>query len=222
VRVNWDVTENPPRYGYFFAREYGSIYLENRKPARPLSVVYRPHTVLRDLWQVAKYLNLHRFQCSIQNVDRVDPEQSDAFLHSHSYAVAIALMGIPLFFLETKHYSAGARAEIRAMLDLYKQHRLAIYRGIVHPIGEKPDNASWTGFQCHLADERCGYLTVFRERCNADAERTLRLGWLERGGALLTDLVRGTTAETQVGGDGAIPLRIDDAPGFRFMRYEMA
>jgi hypothetical protein len=176
--------------------------------------------VLRDLWQVARYLDLHRFQCTIQNVDRVDPAWSDAGAHSHRYAVAIALMGIPLFFQETKLYNDAARAEIRPLLAVYKAHREAIYRGMVHPIGDQPDNASWTGFQCHLAHENRGYLTVFRERCNQEATAMLQLGWLAPGAIQVMDLVRGTTAEQPVGTDGAVGFRIDDAPGFRFLAYE--
>jgi len=219
VRVNWDVTENAARYGYFFAREYGCIYLENRKPERPLSVVYRPHTVLRDVWQIAKYLNLHRFQCSVQNVDRVTEERSDARLHSHSYATAIALMGIPLFFQETKYYSAEARAEIGALLKVYREHRESIYKGIVHPIGAKPDNGSWTGFQCHLSDENRGYLTIFRERCNPEREQPIKLGWLGGGAIEVTDLVRGETREKPVGADGSVSFDIEHAPGFLFLKY---
>ena len=45
VRVNWDVTENPARIGYYFGREYGNIYLENRKPMKPPHVVYHPYLV---------------------------------------------------------------------------------------------------------------------------------------------------------------------------------
>ena len=220
VRVNWDVTENAVRYGYFFAREYGCIYLENRKTERPLSVVYRPHTVLRDVWQISKYLNLHRFQCSVQNVDRVTEERSDARLHPHSYATAIALMGIPLFFQETKYYSAEARAEIGALLKVYKEHRESIYKGIVHPVGAKPDNGSWTGFQCHIPEKNRGYLTVFRERCNPEREHSLRLGWLGGGKIEITDLVRGETCERPVGADGAVSFDIDSAPGFLFLKYE--
>ena len=219
VRVNWDVTENEPRYGYFFAREYGSIYLENRKPARPLSVVYRPHTVLRDLWQVARYLNIHRFQCPIQNVDRVDPEYSDAPLHSHAYATAIALMGIPLFFQETKYYSESAKAEIRALLEVYKEHRAFLFEGIVHPIGAKPDNASWTGFQCHLPNEGRGYLLIFRERCNARARHSFELGWLRPGTLHLTDLVSKRNWRQQTGPGGPLDITVDRAPGFRFLHY---
>jgi hypothetical protein len=219
VRINWDVTENAPRYGYFFAREYGCIYLENRKPEVPYTVVYRPHTVLRDLWQVARYLNLHRFQCSIQNVDHVNPRRSDAGLHPHSYAVAIALMGIPLFFLQTKLYTAAAKAEIRSLLDIYKQHRDAIYAGIVHPIGGKPDNASWTGFQCHLAEEHHGFLTIFRERCNGETRHSFELGWLRDTTVRITDLMEGTTRTCAVGADGVVEFEIGTAPGFLFCSY---
>lgn len=221
VRVNWDVTENPARYGYFFAREYGCIYLENRKPVKPTGVVYRPHTVLRDLWQISKYLNLHRFQCSIQNVDRVDRAHSDAHLHSHSYATAIALMGIPLFFQQTQYYSPQARAEIRRLLDIYKQHRESIYRGMVHPIGQKPDNARWTGFQCHLADEQRGYLMLLRERCNDQAQHTYALAGLDAGPIDLTDLISGQTWREELGPGGALRVSISQAPGFRFMQYKV-
>lgn len=223
ARVNWDVTENPARYGYFFAREYGSIYLENRKPSRPLSVVYRPHTVLRDLWQIAKYLNPHRFQCSIQNVDMVDRERSDAHLHSHSYAVAVGLVGIPLFFLQTRHYSKEAKVEIRSLLDVYKKHRKAMYGGLTIPVGDKPDNASWTGFQCRLPEENAGYLTVFRERCNPDSSHALKLGWATPGATIeLTNLIDGAVGEIRVGDDGAVPFTIEDAPDFRLFKYRIS
>ncbi|MBI1335924.1 MAG: hypothetical protein GC164_03065 [Phycisphaera sp.] len=220
VRINWDVTENPARYGYFFAREYGCIYLENRKPAKPVGVVYRPHTVLRDLWQIAQYLNLHRFQCSIQNVERTDPQISDAHLHDHSYATAIALMGIPLFFLETKYYTDNAVQEIRKVLAIYKQHRDAIYRGVVHPIGNKPDNASWTGFQSHLPDENRGYLTLYRERCNPQPDATIQLGWLRNLKVRFTDLLNERSDDQQLGPDGSPTFTLPHAPGFAFLRYD--
>lgn len=220
VRVNWDVTENPARYGYFFAREYGCIYLENRKPARPLSVVYRPHTVLRDMWQIARYLNLNRFQCTIQNVDRVDCEHSDASLHSHTYVTTMALMGIPLFFQELKYYSDSAKSEIREVLETYKTHRDAIYQGIVYPIGDKPDNSNWTGFQCQC-DDGGGYLTVFRERCNGQSRRSLALRGLRPGVIRLTNLLTGEQTRQQIGDVRKVTLDISDAPGSLFMRYDM-
>ena len=222
VRVNWDVTENAPRCGYFFGREYGSLYLENRKPAYPPGVVYRPHTVLRDLWQAARYLDLRQIQGTIQNVDLVDRARSDAHLHSQAYAVAIALMSLPLFFLETKLYSAAAKAQIKPLLNAYRQHREALSRGLVYPIGSQPNNHSWTGFQCRCAGERRGYLLVFRELHNACARHSVRLYGLPPGRIRLTDLLDGSRRDVMLREHGRIPLRIPQAPGFLFLGYDGA
>ncbi len=220
VRINWDVTENEPRFGYFFGREYGSIYLENRKDRCPEWVVYQPHTVLRDLWQVAHYLNLNRFQASVQNIDRVDPAYSDGPAHSHAYCVAITLMATPLFFAETHHYRPAARAEIRALLAVYKEHRAAVYSGMVQPIGSKPDNRSWTGFQCLLPDGESGYLTVFREIGNPETTATLALHRMANEKLVFTDLCSGEAWQTQTDAQGRVAFTIPTAPRFRFLRYE--
>lgn len=219
VRVNWDLTENTPRFGYFFAREYGPVYLENRKPRRPPSAVYRPHTVLRDLWQIAHYLNLHRFQCTIQDVARVDPGRSDAHLHSQQYAVAAALMGLPLFFLETKLLTAEARRQVRELLAVYLQHRAAMFGGLVDPVGDCPDNASWTGFHCHEPGADSGYLMLFRERLNEQPERSIALGVPPRRRLRVTDLVSGVASPVEADTNGAMALTIDEAPAFRFLHY---
>ena len=221
VRINWDVTEVDPRYGYFFAREYGCIYLANRKPERPVSVIYRPHTNLRDWWQIAKYLNLHRFQCSIQNVDLVNRELSDACLHPHDYVTAAALMGIPLFFQQTQFYSKDARNRVRKVLDAYRPHREAIYRGTVHPIGSKPNNASWTGFQC-VVDESSGYMTIFREICSPSETADIKLHGAEGKMIKFTDLITGKTAEYQADRHGTAGFTIPKAPGFIFGRYTIS
>ncbi len=222
VRVNWDVTENPPRYGYFFAREYGLLYLENRKPRFPAWVSYRPHTVLRDLWQVAKYINLNKVQCSVQNVEAVDPNWSDARLHNHPYSVAIALMGTPLFFQLTSRYSPAARDQIRALLSVYKQHREEMYQGYVFPIGDKPSNRSWTGFQNHNFDTGAGYLTIFRELHNPEPEQTLRLRFVAGKTLLLAHLCRGEERTVEVGEDGKVAFGIGQPAGFLFCRYQEA
>ena len=226
VRVNWDVTENPARVGYFYARDLGNIYLENRKPMEPEHVVYHPYLVLRDAWQVAKYTNLNRFQVTIQNPERVNRQVSDAYLHSHAYTVAIALMASPIFFQETHYYTDEAREEIRPLLATYKKHRDEMYRGYVFPIGSKPDNASWTGFQNVPATDGSGYLMIFREIGAASAEASIPLRFLGATGVEvdlnLTDLLTGHKRRVEVGQDGQVSFRIDKAPGFLFLRYEIA
>lgn len=163
VRVNWDVTENPPRIGYYFGREYGNIYLENRKPMMPENVVYHPWLVLRDAWHVAKYTNLNKFQITYQNVERVNRKVSDAYKHNHDYALAITLMGSPIFFQEIHLLSKEAKTTIKPLIDTYKTVRNKMYAGYVFAIGEEPTNATITGFQNYAPETESGYLTLFRE-----------------------------------------------------------
>jgi hypothetical protein len=219
LRINWDLTEVDARYGYFFAREFGCIYLENRKPVIPVTVVYRPGTVLRDLWQISRYCNLLKFQGSIQNIDMVNKRFSDAGAYNHAYCTAIALMSTPLFFCETQLYSDSARDEIRPLLAAYKKVREDIYRGLVHPIGDKPDGASWTGFECELVDEKRGFLTLFREPGNSDRSYAYRLPHLAGLTLQLEDLLCGDTWSASVNASGWISFTIETPCDFRFLSY---
>jgi len=97
--VNWDVTEIPPRAGYFYGREYGNVYLENRKvtTARP-NVQYVPFKVLKDAWLLSKYVNLNKFQVTVQNIDMTkDTMKTDAKKYNHPYVVGLSLMASPIF-----------------------------------------------------------------------------------------------------------------------------
>jgi len=221
TRVNWDVTERSPRIGYYWAREYGKIYLENRKPVRPAKVVYTPYLVLRDAWQVSKYLNLNQFQITVQNIDRVNRKVSDAYLHNHPYCVAITLMGSPIFFQETQYYDESDREQIRPLLRLYKKHRREMNKGYVFPIGEKPDNASWAGFQCHNPQRGSGYVTLFRERKNEVASRQIALRFLGGESIKITDLRTGDSRRVSVPQDGRVDFQIERAPDFLFCRYKL-
>ena len=220
VRVNWDVTENPPRVGYYFGREYGNIYLENRKPERPEHVVYTPYLVLRDAWHVAKYVNLNKFQVTVQNIDRVNPQASDAHAHNHPYCVAITLMGSPIFFQQTQFYTEAARRQIRPLLAAYKRHRREMFEGYVLPIGDEPDNSGWTGFQCHLPGKDVGYLTLFREIENLETERVLRLRFLAGRTLEIENLTAGDTQTLSLDAAGRGRFRIDKPSDFRFLRYK--
>lgn len=220
VRVNWDVTEVSRRYGYFFAREYGCLYLANRKPVSPPSTTYRPHTMLRDLWQLSRYINVRKIQGSIQNVDRVNQQLSDANQHPQDYCVAITLMGTPLFFQQTAYYTEEARKQIRPLLAVYKEHQKAIFRGAVYPVGSKPDNYSWAGFQSHNAVSNSGYLTIFRELNNEEPTFEMKLEFLAGRSLSITNLMDKKQRVVTVGADGMVEFAIEQAPGYLFLSYE--
>lgn len=221
ARVNWDLTEISPRYGYFFAREYGTIYLENRKPQGPWCAIYRPDTVLRDIWQISKYINLAKFQATYQNIDMMDPALSNAIHYSHAYCFAITMMATPLFFQETKYLSQAAKDELRPVIAAYKKVRKEIFAGITSPIGDKPNGASWTGFQNSSTTEK-GYLTIFRELDNEQISRKISLRNLSLGAQLkLKNLLSGEEVTATTGENGQIAFTIPEAPGFLFLKYEV-
>jgi hypothetical protein len=219
LRINWDVTEVAPRVGYFFAREYGALYLANRKPQAPASVIYRPCIMLRDAWQLARYQRLQTIQLTIQDPRRTH-RSSDAWRHGIGYCTAIALMGWPLFFMETQRLAGPDRAALRPLLAAWKRVRPLLYEADVEPIGDEPCNAAWTGFHAHRGDE--GLLLVFRELENADATAGIAIPDLAGRRLILDDLLNGDAADVAVAADGRLPLAIAEAPGFRFLRYRSA
>ncbi|MEX0361279.1 MAG: alpha-galactosidase, partial [Allomuricauda sp.] len=221
VRINWDVTENEPRIGYFFGREYGNIYLANRTVRINNQTGYIPYLMLRDAWHVSKYLNLNKFQISIQNIERTDKNNSNAHLHNHAYVTAIALMGSPLFFQETHYYSQDARKEIKNLLSIYKKHRNNMYKGIVYPIGNEPDDRSWTGFQNHWEEKGTGFLMIFRELNNLQKKKGLSLNFCAGQSLELKNLITGKKRKVTCDSTGKIVFKIEDPADFLFLSYKI-
>ena len=222
VKVNWDLTEICPRYGYFFAREYGSIYLENRKPQKPFSVIYRPATVLRDLWQISKYVNINKFQCSYQNIDMVNKDLSNASYYNHQYCMAITMMGTPLIFGQTKYLSEKAKDELRPLIKAYKNAREDMFRGYVFPVGDKPNDASWTGFQNIDDVTGNGYLMIFRELHNGETDKKIALKKLKPGTRIkIQNLMTNESSHGTLDENSQIRFSIPQAPDFLFLKYEL-
>ena len=220
--VNWDVTEDPARAGYFYGREYGNVYLENRKITTQRPVVqYVPHKVLQDAWLLSKYININKFQVTIQNIDMTkDTAATDAKKHNHAYITGIALMSSPIFFQETHFYSDKAKEEIKPLLSVYKKHRLDMYKGYVFPIGDMPDNTNWTGFQNYNLNSESGYLTIFRELKNKETTKTLHLKFIGNNKIKLTDLLTDKEEILQVK-NGDLSFSIAKSPEFKFYKYEI-
>ena len=222
IRINWDVTESEARTGYFFAREFGNIYLANRPTNAAKGVTYVPYLMLRDAWQIAKYINLNKFQITIQNTDRVDENFSNASQYGHEYATAIALMGSPIFFQETKLYTEEARKDIKSLLRIYKKYRNDIYSGFVYPIGEKPDDQSWTGFQNHAsASDDHGYLLVYREQGNKHPKQSIKINFCENERLLLTDLISNEERVVECNAEGEVSFTINEPADFLFYSYKI-
>jgi hypothetical protein len=223
--VNWDVTEVAPRMGFYFGRDCGNLYLENRKATTIRErVLYNPWHILRDAWLLSKYTNLNKIQLTFQNKDHV-PERAhaltDAHSYPHDYNLAITLMSSPILFMETQYLSDEAVGILKPMIAAYKRERGDMYKGYVFPIGSMPDNQSWTGLQNHNPDTGKGYLLIFRELKNKEPRATVPLNFVNSGSSLKLGNVLGDKAGNAVLNDkGKLECEIPKAPGFLFLKYE--
>ncbi len=218
--VGWDTTENAPRFGYYWAREYGDLHFMNRKPKVPPNAVYIPWLALRDFWHLARYNNLNKWQLVTQNPETVDPTLSDAVQHSAAYCSATTLMGIPEFMTLTRNYSPTARSQIRALLKIYKQSQKEIFESFVFAVGDEPSNRSWTGFQSYHPDSNEGFLLIFRERLSLEECKRIHLRFVPSGSAInLQDLETGDKRRVTLGQDGSASFTITRPADFLFLRY---
>lgn len=225
IQVNADLTERTPRFGYYFGRSYCSLFPQNiemchpdKNNMSPRHITYTPWLSLRQSWHYAKYMNLNQLQISLQNVDMIDPAWSDAAQHSHDYCFATTLMGLPLFFLETKYYSEAALQNLKPNLALYRNHREEMLKGTIYPIGEEPNNAATSGFQSHNEEQRYGYAVVFRE-LHAAATAEIALNFIATKKIKLTDLTSGKTTEFNADEQGSIPLDLTEPASWQLFRY---
>jgi len=217
VSLQWDLTESMPRYGLFWAREYGMVFLTNREPN--LHILYTPSVSLRDAWDLSKYMNTNKFQITIRNVKNITPP-SDAFLHAQEYATAIGLVGIPMFFEKLETYSVEDRQNIKNLLTKYKQERDALFDSYVFPIGDRPSNASFTGFQFVNNNNHSGHLLLFRELYSGEVEKEVRLAFLKNKTLKLFNLRNQTETIIKVNADGFAKFNIENPADFGFYRYE--
>ncbi len=111
---------------------------------------------------------------------------------------------------------------IRPLLAIYKKHRAQMSEGYVFPIGDEPDNMSWSAFQNVMPDKKSGYLTVFRQIENQEQTKAIALKFIAAGMKLkLTDLVAGTEQSVVVGMDNMVTFHIDNPAGFQYLKYEV-
>lgn len=223
IQISWDVTENAPRLGYFFAREYGSLHVANRKPTydcrRVRHIAYTPRLVLRDTWHLSRFVNLNQIEIPIQDVSRMDSRISNASEYSQAYCTAISLMGLPLFFMEAHTFPETAMREVSDLMKLWRRERSRIATGHVFPIGSEPCDAAITGFQCHGVDGQSGYLLVFREARAAESDVFLTLHFLRNLDVRLEDLMTDESSTAAVDDNGKLRIIMPSPASFRWLKY---
>ncbi len=223
TQTSWCPEYDDQRYGWYSpVRECGPMYFQNIQNNLPTHLAYVPYITLRHHWMMSKYYNMNDLQCHWQNPSRTNPKYSDAYLHSQSYAALSAFMTAPSCFMLTQLLKPKEREELRKIIGVYKENRKEIFESYVFPIGDEPNNASWTGFQIHHPNKKTGYLMVFRELHNEEKTKEISLKFLKNQSVKLIDLERKQKLPEILSTiDGKIKLNINNKAGYLFLKYEI-
>lgn len=211
-----------PRYGWYFAREYGSIYFQNIQEGQPVHLTFVPYQVLRQHWLMAKYFPTNKLQVMLQNPKRTRKDVSDAFQHSHGYCFAMGLPFVPTFFQSAQLLDAEGRKELKELIALYKGRREDMFTGLTFPIGDEPNNGNWAGFQMVSTKKKgSGHLLLFRELQNPEAKHIVPLKFLAGKTIIMTDARSSVKRTVQVGAQGEVEFEIAQPADYRLYDYEV-
>jgi hypothetical protein len=210
-----------PRYGWYYAKEYGSIFFQNVQEALPEHLTMVPYHVLRQHWLMSKYFNGNKLQVMLQNPKRADVSLSDAYLHSHSYCFAMGLPFVPVFFQSAQLLDQEGQKELKQLISIYKKYREDMFSCCSFPVGDIPSNDSWAGFQLVNEKMNGGYILLFRELHNAEQQKEIGLKFLTNKRIRITNLESGSEMVQKVSETGEAKFSIKDAASYLFLKYSV-
>lgn len=218
VMFNLDATASR-RCGYHYFNEYGNVFLENRYTDWGN---YYPYHTLRNLWQLARYVPAESLQVEFLNKWRNGAKYADGDRFApgtcdFDYIFATTMAGQPLAWMEAANLPEEAFG-IKPAVDAYRRVQHDFHSGVILPVGDEPDGASWTGFQSVKSPTE-GYLLVYRE-AHPDADGHLRT-WLPEGAVVSLEPVlgHGSAARITAGRDGCLELRLERPVSYALYKY---
>lgn len=172
IVFNMDVTAGH-RMGYFYFLEYGNLFLENRYTDW---ANYYPHSTLRNLWMLSKYIPAEKIQVEFLNKWRNASKYplNDPLAPANipfAYQIASTFAGQPLAWMEVSQLPDEAMEAV-SLLEAYRTIQHDFHNGIIMPIGEEPNGLNWSGFQSVKENE--GYILLFRAY-SEENEKSLQL-----------------------------------------------
>ncbi len=215
VVFDLDVTAQT-RPGYFGAMAAGPLFVENRYTDWHR---YWPHQTLRNLWKLARWVDPRRLRMEWLNHARNTEQYPQDPLAPASWTpdalFATVMCCNPLGWFEVSNLPQSYFEHAAPLVALWKQHRAALFGGVLLPIGCAPDGVSWSGFASLEEGGRAGYLLLFRQHA---AERgQLRLPGAAAG-ALHCQPLAGSGQIELV--DGQVRVSGVEPLGYLFARFE--
>lgn len=210
-KVEWDTTTQR-RIGFYHGREYGPIYPRNLNMRWPSAKYNQRH-----VFGLASSYGSNRFNIQNLILPIGNPKvagQEEARQYSEEYCFALAMNASPIFFMGTQYVEGEeSRNAFRKMINIYKQHREALFEGYVFPLD------GVTGLQNYNPETGVNYLTVFREHDDNQKTKTIKLRFAKPNAKLqVTDLMTGKTDEVTLDGDCNFQWTIETRPDFAFLK----
>ena len=216
VRLNMDTTAGK-RFGYLYHRKYGNIFVENRYT---LSTTYYPHSTLRNLWDLSKYIPSIRLQMECPNIrHNANKYPENDLLAPNTYGIdfafAVTMFASPLLWLEMQNLDKEDAKVLKGIISTYKAIRDDIANAFVMPIGCRPDGANFTGFNAEL--NGYGYLLLFR---GVTKEDSFTFTNLSLQGANKLDVLYKSNEDisAQINGD-SVTLKSSEPRSFALIKY---
>ena len=163
VVFDLDVTASL-RPGYFGAVGTGPLFVENRYTDWHR---YWPHQTLRNLWQLAWWIDPGRLRMEFLNHSRNTEKYPDDPLAPQCYAPAALFATVffsnPLGWFEVSELPRTYQEQLPPLVSLWKALRGEIFTGTIIPLGQAPDGLAWTGFASLQDDGRTALALLYRE-----------------------------------------------------------
>ncbi len=197
VVFDLDITGDHPRPGYWGLVEVGPLFLENRYTDWGN---YWPHHTLRNLWQLASWVDPLRLR-----IEWLNPHRNVENYHAHPLAphqwpittlAAITLGANPLGWCELQHLPQEDRDQLSTLLNVWKTYREEWAQGTILPLGECPCGSGISALASVSRDPSRLHLMLYRGRGNASSVMSAPIqtadAWKTRtlyghGEALLTE-----------------------------------
>jgi len=206
------------RPGFLGLIDIGPLFVENRYTRRP---VYWPHHTLKNLWDLSHVIDPVRLRFEFNNPDTNRENYDWSPLGHGKYRpdalFATVMAASPLAWMELSDVSDKSMAALAPLVKVWKAERARWHGGVLHPVANRPDGVSWTGFVSEAADGKGGYALLFREQSDASSY-TLDLKPIfgaTRDGAATVIGGRGTARVA----DGSLTVTVGDKLDFVWVKF---
>ena len=204
------------RGGYWGVMDVGPVFVENRYQN---SVRYWPHHTLKNLWDLSHLVDSVRLRMEFCNPDICREKYAASPLSYANYRpdaiFATVMAASPLAWMELSDVSEASMASFAPLIAKWKQERDRWYGGVIHPVANRPDGVSWTGFVSEAQDGG-GYALLFRE-LSGDEEYMLDLRPIFGARPLSVAGVIGGRGEARLA-NGRLTVRIPEKLDFVWVK----